>query len=193
MVDGCADLDGDGVSDCTETKIVNAVFVSDVSSWSAEAQLGDPFTTSVSWDAGNAWGSVPSGSARVSVSGTVDFNGASLRAATQCLPVAPQELVIVYANTNVDVGQDPAGSAEVDVSFFDSSDCSGLSTSTFSTPPPADTAPGSWSTVHAGTVSGTATKSALIELGVVKPFRAVSMTARFDNVLVKVLVPTQSP
>jgi hypothetical protein len=189
LVDGCADLDGDGVSDCAETKIINATFVSDVSSWTREAQLGDPFTTSVSWDAGNAWGSVPSGSARVSVSGTVDFNGASLRAATQCLLVQPQELVIVYANANVDVGQDPAGSAEVDVSFFDSSDCSGLSTSTFSTPPPGGASPGAWWTLHAGSPSGTATKSALIELGVVKPFRATSMTARFDNVLVKIQSP----
>jgi hypothetical protein len=189
LVDGCADLDGDSVSDCSETKIINATFVSDVSSWTAEAQLGDPFTTRVSWDAGNAWGSVPSGSARVSVSGTVDFNGASLRAATQCLPVLPQKLVIVYANANVDVGQDPAGSAEVDVSFFDSSDCSGLSTSTFSTPPPEGASPGVWWTLHAGLLSGMVTKSALIELGVVKPFRAASMTARFDNVLVKVQSP----
>jgi hypothetical protein len=189
LVGGCADLDGDGVSDCTETTIVNSTFVSGVSSWIAEAQLGDPFTTGVTWDADNAWGSVPSGSARVTVLGTVDFNGATLRAATQCLAATPQQLVIVFANVAVDVGQDAAGSAEVDVSFFDSPQCGGLSSSTFSTPPPEGAAPGAWWTLHAESLSGTATKSALIELGVVKPFRVASMTARFDNILVKVRSP----
>jgi hypothetical protein len=189
LIDGCADLDGDGISDCEETRVVNAEFGSDVSGWSPDAEAGDSFTTTLTWDPENASGSDPSGSASVTVSGAVDFNGSVLRAATQCILVDSQQLVVVYANAFVDLGQDPAGGAEVDVYFFDASDCTGLATSSFSTPTPADAYLGTWLTLHAESLSGVATHSALIKLGVAKPFRSATFSARFDNVLLKVQSP----
>ena len=188
-VDGCLDLDGNGVSDCTETSVSNAEFASDVAEWTADAQTGDSFSTTLAWDPKNAWGSEPSGSAKVTVSGALDFNGAALRAATQCLAVSPAQLLVVYANAQLDKHQDPAGSVEIDVSFFDTADCSGLASRTFSTPPPQADGADTWLTLHAGAPTGADTKSALIKLGVVKPFRVESLAARFDNVLVRVQSP----
>jgi hypothetical protein len=189
LVDGCADLDSDGVSDCSETLAVNATFDSDVAAWSVDAQNGDSFSTILSWAPENAWGSEPSGSAQITVSGAVDFNGATLRAATQCIEVGPVQLVVVGANAKLDVGQDPAGSAEVDVSFFDNANCIGSATTTFATSQPQPAPTGSWLTLHAGSLSTAATQSALIKLGVVKPFRTQALSARFDNILVRVQPP----
>lgn len=188
-VDGCPDLDENGVADCTETKVSNAEFSTDVSEWTADAQNGDPFSTTLAWDPQNAGGSVPSGSAKVSVSGTLDFNGASLRAASQCVAISAAQILIVYANARLEAGQDPAAGAEIDVSFFDAADCSGLATSSFSTPPSEPAPAATWLTLHAGSLASESTKSALIKLGVVKPFRAESITARFDNILVRVQAP----
>ncbi len=193
LVDGCADLNGDEISDCTETLAHNAEFASDVTSWVAPATTDDSFSTDLEWDAMNAWGTGSSGSAKISVTGSLDFNGASLRGATQCVAVGALQVVVLYANTRLETDQDPGGSAEVDVSFFDTADCSGVATTSFSTPQPPDAKFGTWLTVHAGALTTVNTKSALITLGVVKPFRVQSLTARFDNILVQMQAPVQSP
>jgi len=178
--DGCADLDIDNVADCSETIVENADFKADVSNWLAGMDV------TVDWDAGNAAGDLPSGSALVASTGVIDASGSgvALRAAQQCVPIDGSRLVIAYANAFVDSEQDPQGRAEVDVVFFDSQDCSGPLTTTFSTPQPLDSRVDAWFTLKAGSVSGATTKSAQIKLGVLKPFRAPSFRARFDNVLV---------
>jgi hypothetical protein len=185
LVDGCADLDGDGVADCQEGLAQNPDFESDTADWVADA------STTLTWDSRNAWGDVPSGSALVAASGVIDAdaNGAALHAASQCVPIIGKQLVTVYANALVDPDQDTQGLAEVDVSFYDSVACSGASTSSFSTPQPLDGSVGSWLSLRAGSVSGATTKSALIRLAISLPFRAASFHARFDNVLVKAQSP----
>jgi hypothetical protein len=59
-VDGCADLDTDGVADCTVTLVRSPSFTSDVSGWTA---LGDATLT---WSAKNASTDLPSGAAELS-------------------------------------------------------------------------------------------------------------------------------
>lgn len=189
LIDGCVDLDGDQVSDCSETIVKNGQFATDVSDWTAQMTLGDSFTTDLAWDQLNSWGTGSTGSARVNVSGTIDFNGNALRGATQCVSVTGNQLLVVYANTRIDADQDPNGGAEIDVSFFDTTDCTGVATASFSTPQPPDAKTDAWLTLHAGTVSSVTNKSALITLGVAKPFRAQSLTARFDNILVRLQSP----
>jgi hypothetical protein len=180
-VGGCADLDQDGVADCTQTIVTNPDFKLDALGWTADPD------TALTWDAKNAGGEPPSGSALVSSSGVIDANavGAALRAASQCVPVAGKRLLAVYANAWVDAGQDPLGHAEVDVFFFDADGCAGSSVTSFSTPQPLDAAVETWLTLKAGALSAETTKSALIKLAVSKPFRADSFQARFDNVLVR--------
>ena len=129
---------------------------------------------------------MPSGSALLASSGVVDeiAGGLALRAAQQCVPIAGSNLVIVYGNAFVDSGQDEQGRAEIDVAFFDSKDCSGALATSFSTPQPLDARLDAWFTLKAGAVSGVATQSAQVKLAVLKPLRAASFQARFDNVLV---------
>jgi hypothetical protein len=180
VLDGCADLDSDNVADCSETIVENPDFEADVSKWMA----GNEAT--VDWHTDNAAGDLPSGSALVASTGVIDASGSgvALRTAQQCVSIDGSRLVIVYANAFVESDQDPQGRAEVDVAFFDSQDCSGPLTTTFSTPQPLDPSVDVWFTLKAGSVSGATTKSAQIKLGVLKPFRAQSFRARFDNVLV---------
>lgn len=184
-VGGCADLDTNGIPDCSETIANNADFKQDVQGWLAETDV------TLTWDPMNAAGDPPSGSAVVASTGVIDANatGAALRAASQCLPVAGKRLVTVYANARVDAGQDPDGHAEVDVFFFNAPGCTGNLASSFSTPQPLDAMPGVWLNLKAGSVSGELAQSMLVKLALSKPFRAASFGARFDNVLVKVQSP----
>jgi len=184
---GCADLDTNRVGDCTETSVRNPDFKMDVAKW-----LPDMDTT-IDWDSENAAGDLPSGSGLVASTGVIDAtaSGAAIRAAQQCIPIAGNKLVIVYANAKVDPGQDPQGRAEVDVAFYDTEDCTGPLTATFSTPQPLGARVGSWLTIKAGSVSGASTKSALVRLALLKPFRASAFQARFDNVLLRVEAVTQ--
>jgi len=180
-VEGCADLDANKVPDCNETIALNSDFKMDALLWSADMY------TSVIWNEENAAGDPPSGSALVVSEGVIDENGigVALRSAQQCIAIDGAKLVLVYANAFVDAGQDEQGRAEVDVAFFDSEDCSGALSTSFSTPQPLDGGVGSWFTLKAGSVSSASTKSAQVKLGLLKPFRAKSFQARFDNVLVK--------
>ena len=111
LISGCPDLDGDKIADCTQTLVTNADFKSNVDGWSAELDA------TIAWDAKNAAGDPPSGSALLASTGAIapDSVGAALRAASQCLSVAGARLVTVYANAFVDGGQDTDGHAEVDV------------------------------------------------------------------------------
>ena len=179
LVDGCADLDTDGVADCSVTLVENAAFASDVSGWSPVG------TSSLAWAAGNALADTPSGCALLSAEGRSDIDGTALFRASQCVPVPAGQLVIAYANARVEAsaaGGDTA-QAELQVSFFDREGCVDKSSGYFTTPP--STAVGEWVTIQAGGVSGSATKSALVELVGVKPYRADSLSACFDNVMLK--------
>jgi len=182
VFDGGADLDTNKIADFRETSVKNPDFERDVAAWLPGIE------TTVEWNEQNAAGDLPSGSALVASVGIIDPNGAAvaLRAVQQCIPISGSKLVIVYANAWVDPGQDEQGRAELDVAFFDSEDCSGSLSTTFSTPQPLAGGVGSWLTLKAGSVSGASTKSAQIKLALLKPFRAESFQARFDNVLVKV-------
>lgn len=180
-VDGCADLDTDKRPDCVETLLENADFRGDVKHWLADSDA------TVAWSDENAAGKAPSGSALIASPGVIDENGSgvALRSAQQCVPIDGAKLVLVYANAYVEDGQDEQGRAEVDVAFFDSEDCRGALSTSFSTPQPLDFAVDSWFTLKAGSVSAATTKSAQVKLALLKPFRANSFQARFDNVLLK--------
>jgi hypothetical protein len=179
-VGDCADLDEDGVADCQETLLANPSFKSDVLHWTADAGA------SLTWDPRDALGASDSGSALLTAaSGAFDAGGSSLVTADQCVPVSGGQIVSAYANAWVDDGQDSSGKAAVYVDFYDASDCTGMTTSSFSTPQPLDASTGSWLTLKAALLTSSATHSARVMLAVEKPFVAQSFHARFDNVLLK--------
>ena len=181
MIDGCLDLDEDGIADCQETLIENATFKTDVDAWHADTDA------ELAWDERNAGRDLPSGSARLSATGTAapDAEGLAQRSASQCLEVTGKQLVTVYANSLVDSAQAPSGLAQLDVLIFANAACAGAYVSSFSTPQPLDAPSGEWLALKAGAVSGPDTKSVLVRLVVSRPLDAASFQASFDNVLLK--------
>jgi hypothetical protein len=181
LVDGCPDLDGNGVGDCQETLLDNGDFKLDVDGWSPDSDAD------LSWDEQNAAGDAPSGSALLkgTNSAAPGASGSVLRFAKRCLPINGSQLVTVYANAFVAGGQAADGHAEVDVYFFDVAACGGTSVTSFSTPQPLDATTDKWLTLKAGSVSGPNAQSALVTIALSQPLSAASFSAHFDNVLLK--------
>lgn len=183
MIDGCLDLDEDGIADCEETLLRNATFNTDVEAWHADDEAD------LLWDARNAAGDSPSGSALVTATGdtAIGAQGMVQESASQCLEVTGKQLVTVYANALVETSQPTSGLAQISVLFFDSAACSGAYVTSFSTPQPLDALRDEWFALKAGSVTGPGTRSVLVRLVVMRPLDAASFQARFDNVLLKVL------
>ncbi len=172
LVDGCADLDTDGVGDCTVTLVQNASFTSDVSGWTAG---GDAAWV---WDPLNALTDSPSGSGKL----TVDTPRGS---ATQCVSVSSSnELIIAYVNVFVEPPDDGSmNQGDVSVSFFASADCSSAVLGSFDAPP--SIVMGQWAVVQAGGLPTTAINSISVALTAVKSDTAALATVYFDNVMLK--------
>jgi hypothetical protein len=182
LVNGCADLDTDGVADCAVTLVKNPTFKSDVTSWTAVD------TATLAWDPRNPLADTPSGSALLAAAGSSDIDGSLPFKAEQCVAVPANQIIIAYANALVDAPS-AAGTpaqAELEVSFFDSEDCTGGPTGQFFTPPSPAAA---WSTIQAGGLSGPATRSASLALVGLKPYRADQLRVCFDNVMLEAKAP----
>jgi len=176
LVDGCADLDTDGVPDCDVTLVENATFASGVEHWTV---LGDARLT---WETENALGDLPSGSAKLSAK--------QIRAsAYQCAPLDGYKLVIAYASALVDAGADSEDppEAELEVTFFQGDDCSGASDGYFETPPSAAT--DAWVTIQAGNLSKDTTRSVSVALVGVSADATAEFDVYFDNVMLKAQDP----
>jgi hypothetical protein len=173
LVDGCADLDTDGIADCKATLLTNPSFTSDTKDWLAEPEVA------LTWDPKNALSDAPSGSARLEASVT--------RArATQCVTIdSVKQLVIAYADAFVAASADDIefGQAELEVSFFPTRDCSGDRSAFFETPP--STTINAWSIVQAGGVAVDGTGSVSLALLGIKPTSAAAIEVYFDNVMLK--------
>jgi hypothetical protein len=169
LVDGCADLDTDGVADCTVTLVHTPSFESDVSGWTAS---GD---SELSWDAKNALSDSPSGSAKLS-------GRTAIAQATQCVPVDGRKLIVAYANAFVEAPEDAEGArASLEVSYFANDDCSDTPEGFFETP--ASNQLNAWTTIHAGSVSLPTTRAVSVTLVGVKAQGATKQSAYFDNVM----------
>lgn len=174
LVDGCADLDTDGVADCQTTLLENATFDRDTSAWKAAS------SATLSWAPKNALGDLPSGSALLSAS-------AARPSSEQCVKVEGKQLVIAYANAFVVAatgGGSSSGQAELEVSFFDTDDCSGERAGYFETPPSSML--DEWTTIQAGGVALDGTRSVSLALVGLKPSGATQLDVYFDNVMLKV-------
>lgn len=176
LVDGCADLDTDGVGDCTVTLVENPSFTTDVSGWTADG------TSAWAWDPMNALDDAPSGSGKLSA-------GTLRGSATQCVSLAAEgQVVIAYANVLVEEGDgSSANQADIEVSFFASDDCSGAPSGSFDTPP--NKAAGAWAVVQAGGLPAAPIGSLAVALTAIKATDASAVTVYFDNVMVKAKAP----
>jgi len=173
LVDGCADLDTDGIADCDVTLVETPSFTSDVNGWTP---LEDAELT---WDAKNALGDLPSGSARL-------IAATPRASAAQCVDLAGEQLVIAYAQAFVkpEPGAEDPPRALLEISFFEADACDGERSRYFATPPSAAT--DEWVTIQAGGLATDATRSLSIALVATKAQSAADVTVYFDNVMLKV-------
>jgi hypothetical protein len=181
LIDGCADLDTDGVADCDATLVENASFSSDVSGWFA---AGD---TKLSWSRKNALDDDGSGSAKLTDASPAA--AAPRASAFQCVPVDGSSLIVAWANAFVEASNDsdePA-QAELELTFVDGDDCSGATSGYFETPPTRVT--GGWAVVQAGALAPASTHSVAVALVGIKAPDAGDLAVYFDNIMVKA-VPT---
>lgn len=171
LVDGCADLDTDGVADCRVNLLENGTFARDVQGW--EPSGGD-----LGWDPQNALADPASGSARLR-------SASSNASASQCVVVPSGSLTIAYANVYVatEEGDDDPAAAVLEVSFFDAKDCSGTPSNRFETPPSASV--DEWVVVQAGQVTSSTTRSLSLSLLGWRT-RGSGLDVYFDNVMLKV-------
>lgn len=175
--DGCADLDQDHVSDCTETALENPAFAINTLSWTAEPDA------TISWDARDLLGSPSSGSARITSSIALMAAGDSLVAAEQCIPVHPGTVLAVFANARIEAGQ-VSGRAAVSLWFFASEDCPGTAFSeAYETPELFES--GKLLTLQGSKLVPEQMHSVRVRLGVIKPNSAASFAVHFDNILVR--------
>jgi hypothetical protein len=178
FVDGCADLDNDSVSDCSETAVENSAFDADVASWQAEPGAA------LAWNAQDLLGQPNSGSALVTSSGAIDAGGDSFVAVDQCVSVREGQIVDILADAYIDPGQ-AAGRAAISLWFFPMAGCPGESSSdAFET---ADVfAVDKLSTLHGTKAVPSGMLSVRVRLGAIKPFQAQIFSVHFDNVLIHV-------
>ena len=155
----------------------NPSFTSDVGDWEP---LGNAM---LDWDPENALADLPSGSARLT--DDTPYAAAPRATAFQCVPLDGEWLVIAYANAFVEPTDESEDSAQaaLEVSFYQSDDCSGQSDGFFETPPSSVT--DEWTTIQAGSLSKETTASASIELVGIKAASASELNVYFDNVMVK--------
>jgi hypothetical protein len=175
--DGCADLDQDGTSDCTETLVQNPAFALDVSNWTAQTD------GAISWDARDLLGAPSSGSALVTSSSVLDSPGDSIVAAEQCVAVRSGAILAVFANALIGSGQ-VAGRAAISLWFFAADDCPGNGFSdVYETAEQFEA--GQVLTLQGSKVVAAGVRSVRVRLGVIKPNSAKTFAVRFDNLLLR--------
>jgi len=172
--DGCADLDRNGASDCSETLLDNSNFATDVSDW--EVEVG----ATLAWDALDLSGAEDSGSALVTSTDALDALGSSLVSASQCIAVEAGKELEIFGQVQTEVS-DTDGNAAISVWFFPTQACGQSPSSVFQTEP----IPTGKTVILRG--SATVPESmttARVRLAVIKPFKAPSFGVHFDNLLV---------
>ncbi len=176
VIDGCVDLDENGVADCQETLADNADFKVDTANWSADLD------GVIRWTAQNSYGATPSGSAAVAGVGVLEQDGLGQTASKQCVPVPEgSNSLVALASFFIKPGQGE-GLAGVSVFFFEDANCSGSPNG------PLSAARGdtdAWTTLQANGPVPVTAASMLVRLTVTKPFRSASFEVLFDNVLIR--------
>ena len=173
---GCGDLDHNDVQDCDETVVDNARFDQSVEGWKAE------LTVSQQWDERNARADQDSGTISVTNATVAEVDAVILGGSGQCQPALGSQDYLVAARTFMAGGQGE-GSAGVNVWFYGADDCADYLLSSLG--PASVTQTDSWVLVQGAMKSPPATRSMRVRLVVQKPYTQTSLTALFDDVLVR--------
>jgi hypothetical protein len=170
----CADLDNNGVSDCTESVMANSNFASDIASWNL------PVTVTAQWVANGAQGAptgaIQANNVQFSAGGTQTvFSGPE-----QCVPATPGNYKM-YAQTFIATGDGP-GFVALNVLFYKGAGCTSTFLGAFQ--PATVSVRDVWTTIQGTAIVPAETTSMRVRLGLIKSVGEPSFKATFDNVLI---------
>lgn len=173
----CPDLNADGILDCKESLVMNPDFRAGLTGWTAELNMRQAFPSM------DAMGNPASGSIAVTNANQSDTAvGSTMGGSGQCIPVMGAGTFDLYVQTLVAV--DGYTSSGVVLQFYPSADCSGSLNGSFM-PGLADQNISGWRVLQSIITTPAATRSILLRLVVLKPFKQAPTQALFDNVLLK--------
>ncbi len=174
LVGRCPDLDDNFVFDCDETIVKNAAFDKDTSDWTAETNLV------VSWETTDALDHSNSGSLGVKDTFTTDMDGGLMLGADQCIPVDAGTNYVFAVEVSVpSLATGSTGGFQLVA--YDDDACMGAQTDVASSPVVVNA---DWEAVQKTYTPQAPTKSVLMRLVSIKPFRDEPNDVLFDNVLV---------
>ncbi|MBC8132627.1 MAG: hypothetical protein H7X95_06570 [Deltaproteobacteria bacterium] len=176
----CPDLDRNGVLDCKESLVINSDFRTGVEGWTPELDMRQGFASSGS-DGLPASGAI----AVINASQSDTALGSTMGGAKQCLPATGPTTYDIFLQTLVAPNPDGLTSSGAAFQFFPLADCSGVPSGTFMLPL-ADVNLTGWRVLQGRMAIPAGTRSLLVRLVVLKPFKQAATQALFDNVLVKV-------
>jgi hypothetical protein len=175
----CPDLDGNVVLDCKESLIINPDFKTGLDGWTAELNMTQSFA---SID-GN--GNPSSGSIAVTNASQSDTAlGSVMGGSKQCVPTAGLTGYDLYLETLFVPSLDGFTSSGAAFEFYSTMDCSGAANGSFM-PPLADSNLSGWRILQGIVSTPGNTRSMLVRLVVLKPFKQAPTQALFDNILLK--------
>lgn len=174
----CGDIDHDGVDDCEQTLLRGSRFDADLTHWIAGPNLVQ------AWDARDARSMPSSGSILITNQVPVVAVDAWVMAGTeQCIPVTELLEYELAARVMIPNGQG-LGEAGLNLSVFAGAGCSGVFLGGLT--PGLTAERGGWVVVDGQVEMPLAARSALVRLVTSKPFTQATLSAFFDDVLVRV-------
>jgi hypothetical protein len=174
LIGRCPDLDGNFVFDCDETIAKNYGFDQDTSDWSAETNIA------LACQVLDAAGHPDSGSLAVEDTFTSDMEGGSMLGADQCMAVNEQTLYAFAVQVSVPDGA-TGTTAGFQLIFYDDDNCMGSKVGIVTSPVVSGS---SWNVAKLVRPTPKLTKSLLMRLVTIKPYREAPNSVLFDNVLV---------
>lgn len=173
---GCPDLDGSGVGDCDETLATNASFDHGYGSWVPEPDI------LLSWRPEDASAAPQPGLVSLTSARVLQSDSFATAGASQCIPVTEIGAYTISVHLFIPRGQG-GGSGGIGALYFATENCRDAALNAYMSP----TLPtvGEWVVAGGEAQVPLGTRSILVRLLTVKPFRQQSLEVLFDDVLVR--------
>lgn len=173
---GCPDLDGSGVGDCEETLAKNASFNNGYDSWVPEPDI------LLSWRREDASAAAQPGLVSLTSARVLQSDSFATAGASQCIPVMEIGAYTISVHLFIPRGQG-GGSGGIGALYFATENCRDTALGAHQSPNLPTV--GEWVVAGGEAQVPIGTRSVLVRLLTVKPFRQQSLEILFDDVLVR--------
>jgi hypothetical protein len=167
-----------GESDCTQSKVLNPNFATDINNWTTSSLV------SAVWTATGAQGAMTGAIYANNVAFAPGLTSTVIVGPEQCIGGSPGNYKVYAEAFIASADVPPAGPAAVSVNllFYGTADCSATLLSSFQTA--VSSAKDVWTLLQGIAVAPAGTMSIKVRLGLIKSIGQPSFKATFDNILV---------